>query len=104
MGALRTGAASGIATKYMARTDAARLGVIGTGRQARTQVEAICKVRPITEIVVYSRSAENRAKFCHDIAATGRHVSAVDSAEAAVRACDIVVTATTATDPVLHGD
>lgn len=103
MGALRTGAASGIATKYMARTDASRLGVIGTGRQARTQVEAICKIRPIEEILVFSRSAENRARFCAELADMGEAVP-VHSAEAAVRDCDIVVTATTATEPVLLGD
>ena len=103
MGALRTGAASGIATKYMARKDASRLGVIGTGRQARTQVEAICKIRPIGEILVFSRSAENRARFCAELADLGEAVP-VDSAEAAVRDCDIVVTATTATEPVLLGD
>jgi ornithine cyclodeaminase/alanine dehydrogenase-like protein (mu-crystallin family) len=104
MGALRTGAASGIATKYMAREDASRLGVVGTGRQARTQVQAICKVRPITEIRVFSRSAENRASFCADIADFGRQAEPVNSAEAAVRDCDIVVTATTATEPVLLGE
>lgn len=105
MGALRTGAASGIATKHMARADASRLGVIGTGRQARTQVEAICKVRPIREIRVFSRSAENRARFCSDIAnKTGCQAAPVDNSEAAVRDCDIVVTATTATEPVLLGD
>ena len=49
MGALRTGAASGIATKYMARTDAARLGVIGTGRQARTQVEAMGRIATLSQ-------------------------------------------------------
>ena len=103
MGALRTGAASGIATKYMARKDASRLGVIGTGRQARTQAEAICKIRPIGEILVFSRSAENRARFCAELADLGEAVP-VDSAEAAVRDCDIVVTATTATEPVLLGD
>ncbi len=103
MGALRTGAASGVATKYMARTVASRLGVIGTGRQARTQIEAICKIRPIGEIVVFSRSAENRARFCAELANMGEAVP-VDSAEAAVRDCDIVVTATTASEPVLLGD
>ena len=103
MGALRTGAASGIATKYMARSDATRLGVIGTGRQARTQVEAIRKVRPIEEILVFSRSAENRARFCAEISDVAKAVP-VDSAEAAIRDCPIVVTATTATEPVLLGD
>lgn len=104
MGALRTGAASGIATKFMARPDASRLGVIGTGRQARTQVEAICKVRPIREILVHSRSAENRTRFCAEFAGFGIQATQVDSAEAAIRDCDIVVTATTATEPVLRGD
>jgi len=103
MGALRTGAASGIATKYMAKPDAAVLGVIGTGRQARTQVEAICKVRPIREIRVFSRAPENRARFCADLAATGAEMREADSAEAAARGADVVVTATTATEPVLLG-
>lgn len=103
MGALRTGAASGVATKYMARPDATRLGVIGTGRQARTQVEAICKVRPIDEILVFSRAAENRVRFCAELANFAKAVP-VDSAEAAIRDRHIVVTATTATEPVLLGD
>ena len=104
MGALRTGAASGVATKYMSRSNATTLGVIGTGRQARTQVEAICKVRPIKEILVFSRSVENRKSFCAALANTGCPAVPVGSAEAAVRGRDIVVTATTATKPVLHGD
>lgn len=104
MGALRTGAASGIATKHMARPDAARLGVIGSGRQAKTQVAAICRVRPIGEILVYSRDPDNRARFCAEIEGNGVRARAVDGAQSAVRDCDIVVTATTATEPVLLGD
>lgn len=104
MGALRTGAASGVATKYLARPDADRLGVIGTGRQARTQVAAICHVRPVREIRVYSRSAENRARFCDGLAGLDAAVQPVDNAEEAVRGSDLVVTATTATAPVLHGE
>jgi ornithine cyclodeaminase/alanine dehydrogenase-like protein (mu-crystallin family) len=104
MGALRTGAASGVATKYLARADASRLGVIGTGRQARTQVAAICRVRPIREIRVFSRTAENRARFCTELAGIGAVVEPVDSAEKAARDTDIMVTATTATEPVLLGD
>ncbi len=103
MGALRTGAASGIATKYMARPDAHRLAVIGTGRQARTQAEAICKIRPITEIRIHSRSNENRARFCRALAPLAADVFGTDSAEEAVRGADIIVTATTATEPVLKG-
>ncbi|MDX1483985.1 MAG: ornithine cyclodeaminase family protein [Alphaproteobacteria bacterium] len=103
MGALRTGAASGIATKYMARPDAARLAVIGTGRQARTQAEAVCKVRPITEIRAFSRSAENRARFCRDLGGLADEVRETASPEEAVRDADIVVTATPATEPVVLG-
>lgn len=104
MGALRTGAASGVATKYLARTDASRLGVIGTGRQARTQVAAICRVRPIREIRVFSRAPENRARFCAVFAGLDATVQPVDSAEKAARDSDVIVTATTATEPVLLGE
>ncbi|MCH8919051.1 MAG: ornithine cyclodeaminase family protein [Proteobacteria bacterium] len=103
MGALRTGAASAVATKYMARAGAHRLAVIGTGRQARTQAEAICKIRPITEIRAFSRSNENRERFCRDLAPLAADVRGVESAEEAVHEADIVVTATTATEPVLLG-
>lgn len=105
LGALRTGAASGIASRYMARQDARRLGVIGSGRQARTQVEAIALVRPIEEVRVFSRDQERRETFCREI--NSRHdidVAAVSTAAEAVKDCDIVVTATTATTPVLFGD
>lgn len=104
MGALRTGAASGIATKYMARPDAAILAVIGTGRQARTQAEAICKVRPITEIRSFSRSPDNRDAFRRALAHLDIPVVGAASAEAAVHDADIVVTATTSEKPVVLGD
>jgi alanine dehydrogenase len=105
LGALRTGAASGVATKYMARPDARVLGVIGSGRQARTQIEAIALVRPIEEIRVFSRDKERRESFCRDIASSFRiRAVAVASAEEAVSDADIVVTATTSTAPVLSGE
>jgi len=104
MGALRTGAASGVATKYLANPDAATLAVIGSGPQARTQALAICKVRPIREIRVYSRTPGHRERFSRDIAAeTGVTAVAMASGEDAVRGSDVVVTATSARTPVLHG-
>lgn len=103
MGALRTGAASGVATRYMARENASVLGVIGSGRQARTQAMAICKTRPIREIRVFSRAAENRAAFAEALKPAGVPVVGVGGAEDAVRGADVVVTATTATEPVLQG-
>ena len=105
MGALRTGAASGVATRHLANEDARVLGVIGSGRQARTQVEAITKVRPIREVRAFSRGAENRARFCEDIAAQlGIAARPVETAREAVTGCDVVVTSTTATAPVLLGE
>jgi len=104
MGALRTGAASGIATKFMANEDARVLGVLGSGRQARTQVTAICSVRRIAEVKVHSPTPANRARFCSDItAALGVRATPVDSYEAAVRAADVVVSATTSITPVVLG-
>ena len=105
MGALRTGAASGVATRHLAKEDASVLGVIGSGRQARTQVEAITKVRPIREVRAFSRGAENRARFCEDITAQlGIAARPVETAREAVTGCDVVVTSTTATAPVLLGE
>ena len=63
MGQIRTGAASGLATRYMAREDAATVAVIGSGFQARTQLEAVCNVRTITEAKVFSRRQERREDF-----------------------------------------
>ena len=60
----RTGAAGGLAAKYLARPEASRLGLIGAGAQARTQLAAIMKVRPIKEIVVFDRHLEHAEGFC----------------------------------------
>jgi len=105
LGQLRTGAASAVATKYLARTDAGSLGVIGTGKQARTQVIAISRVRPIALVKCYSRTAAHREAFADEmVEELGGEVVAVDSARDAVDAVDIIVTATTATDPILLGE
>ena len=102
--AVITGAASGIATKYMAKPEAETMGVVGSGRQARTQVEAICAVRPIKSVKVYSPTQANREKFCRDIAEQFKvEATAVDEAEHAVRESEIVVSATTAEEPVVCG-
>ena len=104
MGALRTGAASGVATKFMANEDAKVLGVLGSGRQAKTQVEAVARVRRLSEVKVYSPTPANREKFCADVAARlGVRATPVDSCEAAVRESDVIVSATTAEEPVVRG-
>lgn len=104
MGALRTGAASGIATKYLANPDAAVLGVLGSGRQARTQVDAVCAVRPIREIRVWSPRPASREAFCEDVKKVNKiNALPVDTPEIAVRGADLLITATTATAPLVQG-
>ncbi len=104
MGALRTGAASGVATKFMANEGARTLGVLGSGRQAKTQVEAVCRVRRIAEAKVYSPTKENRERFCREIGqAHGLRAMPVDSPEAAVRESEVIVSATTSEKPVVQG-
>ncbi len=105
LGQIRTGAASGLATKYMAREDAGILGIIGSGFQARTQLEAMLAVRKFEDIRVWSRDQAKRSAFAADGSARfGVTVRAVDTAEEAVRDAGIVVTATYAKDPVLAAE
>ncbi|MDQ7819986.1 MAG: ornithine cyclodeaminase family protein [Armatimonadota bacterium] len=105
LGQMRTGAASAVATRYMARPDAGSLGVIGTGWQARGQVIAISRVRPVALVKCYSRTAERREQFAAEmVEELGAEVVAVDSARDAVDGVDIIVTATTAREPVLLGE
>jgi len=104
LGQMRTGAATGVATKQMARGDARTVGIVGTGLQARTQLEAIVAVRPVERIRAFGRDPERRAGFCGEMSARlGVPVNPAGSAEEAVRDADIVVTATTASKAVVHG-
>jgi alanine dehydrogenase len=98
----RTGAAGGVAAKLLARADAARLGVIGAGAQARTQMAAIMKVRSIREIFIFDRHLPHSQAFADYAAAThGVAARAVANAADAVREMDIVVTTTPSTQPVI---
>ena len=105
LGRIRTGAASGVATKYLARPDAGRVAVLGTGRQARTQLEAVAAVRNISSAAAYGRNPERRSAFCRELSEKLKlEVRQAASAEDAVRDADIVITATTSAEPVLRGD
>lgn len=98
----RTGAAGGIAAKYLARPDAKRLGLIGAGAQARTQLAAILKVRPIQEIVVYDRHLTCSRPFAEQAAAMyGIAVRPTENPAEAVVDMDIVVTTTPSRTPVV---
>jgi ornithine cyclodeaminase len=101
VGAMRTGAIGGVAIKHGARPDAKVLGVIGSGEQARTQVEAAVAVRDLVEVRVYSRTRAHRDAFASKLSERlGLRVAAVASAEEAVRGADIVVTATNSSTPL----
>lgn len=93
--ALRTGATSGVATRYMAPEGPVTVGLIGSGLEAQTNLAAIAAVRPIAGVKVYSRSPERRAAFARSAAEDlGVSVTAVDSPEAAVRESSLVLVAT----------
>jgi len=99
LGQLRTGSASAVAAKYLAKPGARRLGVIGCGLQARTQVACIRAALPgIEETVAYCRTPERLAEFCDEVGAEPAE-SHRDVAEA-----DVVVTITNSRDPVLRGE
>jgi alanine dehydrogenase len=99
LGQLRTGAASGVAAKYLAPPGASSLGVIGCGWQARSQVACIREALPALErVVAYCRDEMRRAEFCDETGAEPGE-SHRDPA-----GCDVVVTVTTAKDPVLRGE
>jgi ornithine cyclodeaminase/alanine dehydrogenase-like protein (mu-crystallin family) len=103
--AMRTGAASGVATRLLARTDASTLAVIGAGAQAEWQLRAVLAARPIRRALVYAREATSREAFAARMAeVSGIEVAAAGSAEAAVRGADIVCCATTSSDPVFDAD
>jgi alanine dehydrogenase len=99
LGQLRTGAASGVAAKHLAREGAATLGLIGCGWQAESQLAAIRATLPAFEhALAWCRTPERLAEFCRRTGA--RPANGAQEAGA----CDVVVTATTASDPVLRGD
>jgi len=99
----RTGAAGGLATRYLARPEAATLGLIGAGVQARTQVAAILKVRPIREIVIYDLILARAQTLRDEIRAQYRvRATASVEPEAAVRSQEIVVTTTPSKTPVVQ--
>ena len=104
MGQLRTGAASGVATKYLSRENSRIAAIIGTGGQARTQLEAVAAVRRLEAARVYGRDAARREKFCQEMSAKlGIPVTTSVCSREAVRGADIVCTATTASQPVVFG-
>jgi alanine dehydrogenase len=103
LGQIRTGAASGFATDLLAPPDVQTLAVIGTGFQARSQLEAMLVVRRFRAVRVWSRNAERREAFARECThAFGVEIEPADTAERAVRGADVIVTMTNAKDPVIE--
>lgn len=101
---IRTGAATGVAVKHMSRPDSSVVGVFGAGRQAVTQLEAVCAVRPVSLAKIYSRNEERRTQFAAEMRERlGVDVVPVASPEECVRGSQIVVAITTAREPVFDG-
>lgn len=104
LGQMRTGAASGLASRYMAREDASEVGLMGTGLQARTQLLGVAAVRPVRRVRVFGRDEKRRMDFaCRMTEELALPVEARSTAEDAAREADIVITATTARNPVVLG-
>jgi ornithine cyclodeaminase/alanine dehydrogenase-like protein (mu-crystallin family) len=105
LGVLRTGATTGIAVKHLSNPDAATVGIIGTGNQAPTQLEAVCKVRNIKKIKAYSRTQERRDAFARSMTeALGIEVVSAATNQEAVSGSDIVICIANTMEPVLSGD
>jgi len=101
---LRVGAVGGLAARHLAPPGSETLGILGSGQQARTQVQAICKALPgITHVLVYSPTPAHREAFAHEMGTwLGVRAEAVDTVEAATREADIVALATSSNRPVLR--
>jgi alanine dehydrogenase len=104
LGQLRTGAASGVATKYLARDDASSLGIYGAGWQAESQLEAIAAVKKLDRVVVHSRTEDSRKAFAEKMGERlGLEIETAQEPEEPA-AQDIVVTMTSSPEPVLQGE
>lgn len=105
LGQMRTGAASGVATEYMARPDSKLVGLFGTGLQARTQLKAVCSVRRIEHVAVYGRNPERRQQFAEEMTEfCATQVVAAHGPQEVAAEKDIVICATTSKSPVFDGN
>jgi alanine dehydrogenase len=105
LGQLRTGATTGVAVGWMADMSATEVGLFGSGHQAETQLEAVARVREIKSAFVYSRNPARRADFAARLSAKiGCQVIPVDRPQEAAEDLPIVITATTASEPVFNGN
>ncbi|HLC27293.1 MAG TPA: ornithine cyclodeaminase family protein [bacterium] len=101
---VRTAAPTGIATRYLAPENVETLALFGSGRHARGQVAAVCAVRPIRRVRVYSPTREHRVAFCREIEPIlGVEMIPADSPQEAVKGAQVIVTVTNHGEPVFSG-
>ncbi|MDA0656382.1 MAG: ornithine cyclodeaminase family protein [Proteobacteria bacterium] len=104
LGALRTAAASGVATQLLARKDADSVGVFGTGRQARTQIAAVAAVRPIKNVIAIGRNADRLNAFCIEMSKELAIPVTAAKDPLELYQCAVLVAATTSAEPVIFGE
>jgi ornithine cyclodeaminase/alanine dehydrogenase len=103
--AMRTGAASGVATKHLARKDSETVGILGTGIQARTQIEAMCETLNIERVKAYGLDRDQMQHFCQDMGEKlSINMKLCNNSEEVVRGSDVVILATSSKTPVLDGN
>ncbi|HJS74655.1 MAG TPA: ornithine cyclodeaminase family protein, partial [Vicinamibacteria bacterium] len=104
LGQIRTGAATAVATRHMAPPEATRVGIYGSGWQARSQIEALAAARTVSQVMVWSRDVDRREKFCDEMEkATGVSLRPASRPEDVAAESEILVTATSSKEPVLLG-
>jgi ornithine cyclodeaminase/alanine dehydrogenase-like protein (mu-crystallin family) len=99
---LRTAAAGALAADLLARPQARSAAVIGTGGQARYQLQALLEVRRVEQVAVWGRRQEAAGQYARDMSRPGVQVSAVNTARDAVAGADVVITATSSTMPLVE--
>ncbi|WP_161882280.1 ornithine cyclodeaminase family protein [Deinococcus alpinitundrae] len=104
LGTLRTSALGAVATDVLARPDAARLGLIGSGTQAKAHALAVATVRPLSQILIYSRDAAHRQKLASELRDLGLPAEAAASAEQICAGSDLLTLATSSAQPVIEAD
>lgn len=105
LGQLRTGATTGVAVKHLANDGPVTIGIIGTGGQAPTQLQAVASVRELAGVKAFSRNAERRADFAARMSESlGVEVKAAETNAEAVEGCDVVIGIAATTEPVIYGD
>jgi len=103
--AMRTGAAGAVAAKYLSREDSSTVTIIGTGVQGRSQLIALCEVRPIQKVFAFDADTTRCEEYIREMKKRiDAEIARTDNLEEAVRKSDIVVTATPSSDPTVKGD